>query len=69
VDATPNRLDALIGTLRAEEANWKPSPQRFSIAEVMAPLCDAESQAFRLRLAQMVNEDHPKLEVYDAVAK
>jgi hypothetical protein len=68
VDATPNTLGTLIGALLAEQTNWKPSPQRFSTAEVMEHLYDVKSQAFRLRLVQMVNEDQPKLEVYDQEA-
>jgi hypothetical protein len=48
-----------------EKTNWKPLLQAFSIAEAMARPCDAESQTFRVRLSQMVDEDHPKLRVRD----
>lgn len=48
-----------------EKTNWKSLLQPFSIAEAVARLCAAESQAFRVRLAQMVNEDYAKLRVCD----
>ena len=65
LEATPIILRALIGPLHAEEAGWKPAPQRFSIAEVMAHLCDVEQQVFRTRLERMVKEDHAPLAFYD----
>ena len=41
--ATPDLLRTIIQTLSAEEATWKPAPQRFSIAEVMAHVCEVET--------------------------
>jgi DinB superfamily len=66
--ATPDLLRTIIQTLSAEEATWKPAPERFSIAEVMAHVCEVETQVFRTRLARMVNEDRPQLESYDQEA-
>jgi hypothetical protein len=68
LEATPDLLRTIIGMLSAEEATWKPAPQRFSIAEVMAHLCEVETQVFRTRLARMVNEDRPQLDSYDQEA-
>jgi hypothetical protein len=65
LELTPEILRLLIDTLTKAEAVWKPAPQRFSIAEVMAHLCDAEEQAFRTRLQRMVDEDRPALASYD----
>jgi hypothetical protein len=68
LEATPTILRALVGPLDAEEAGWKPAPRRFSIAEVVAHLCDTEQQVFRARLERMVTEDHPPLAFYDQEA-
>jgi hypothetical protein len=68
LEATPDLLRTIIGTLSEEEATWKPAPQRFCIAEVMAHVCEVETQVFRARLARMVNEDRPQLDAYDQEA-
>jgi hypothetical protein len=68
LEVTPEILRAMMGQLSDAEANWKPAPQRFSIAEVMAHLCDTETQVFRTRLERMVNEDNPPLDAYDQEA-
>jgi hypothetical protein len=65
---TPDILRALISHLSAAEANWKPAPQRFSIAEVVAHLRDTEAQVFRTRVQRMVDEDGPQLDAYDQEA-
>ena len=65
LEVTPDILRPMIGHLRAEEANWKPAPHRFSAAEVMAHLRDVEQQVFRRRLERMVNEERPSLDAYD----
>jgi hypothetical protein len=65
LEATPDILSAMMRTLRDAEARWKPAPDRFSIAEVMAHLCDVETQVFRVRLERMLNEDTPQLAIYD----
>jgi hypothetical protein len=65
LEVTPDILGAMIGRLRDAEAHWKPAPDRFSIAEVMAHLCEVETQVFRVRLERMLNEDTPQLENYD----
>ncbi len=68
LELTPHILRALVDTLTEAEAAWKPAPRRFSIAEVMAHLCDAETQAFRARLQRMIDEDRPALAYYDQEA-
>src|SRR5919197_424414 len=65
---TPDIVRAMMGHLSNAEADWKPAPQRFSITEVMAHLCDTETQVFRARLERMVNEDNPPLDAYDQEA-
>jgi DinB family protein len=68
LEATPDLLHTIVATLSEEEAAWKPAPQRFSIAEIMAHLGEVETQVFRARLARMVNEDRPQLDAYDQEA-
>jgi hypothetical protein len=68
LEVTPDVLRALLSPLSAAEADWKPAPQRFSVAEVMAHLCDTETQVFRTRVHRMVEEDGPQLDAYDQEA-
>jgi DinB superfamily len=68
LESTPDILRALMSHVSQAEADWKPAPQRFSIAEVLAHLCDTETQFFRTRVQRMVNEDGPQLATYDQEA-
>jgi hypothetical protein len=52
--------------LSDDDARWKPSPDRFSIAEVLAHLAHSEGHCYRLRLDRFMTEDHPELEADDA---
>ena len=38
LEATPGILRGLMAELTAEDARWKPAPERFSVAEVLAHL-------------------------------
>src|SRR5512145_491372 len=49
-----------------EDARWKPAPDRFSIAEVLAHLSHSEGHCYRLRLDRFMKEDRPELEPDDA---
>jgi hypothetical protein len=49
-----------------EDARWKPAPDRFSVAEVLAHLSHSEAHCYRLRLDRFVKEDRPELELDDA---
>src|SRR6266487_5737129 len=48
------------------DARWKPSPARFSIAEVLAHLSHSEGNCYRRRLDRFLAEDRPELEPDDA---
>ena len=63
--ATPGILRALLSGLSEEQATWKPSPDRFSVAEVLEHLSHVEGHGFRSRADQMTGEDNPVLEPYD----
>lgn len=65
LEATPGILRALLDGLTPEQAQWKPAPDRFSIAEVIEHLSHTEAHAFRIRIQRMIDEDTPPLEEYD----
>ena len=65
LEATPEVLRGLMAGLDEEDARWKPAPDRFSIAEVLAHLSQAEGD-YRLRLDRFMKEDRPELEPDDA---
>ena len=62
---TPEILRLLMGGLSDEDTQWKPAPNRFSIAETLEHLSHVEGHCFRARVERMVNEDNPAIEPYD----
>jgi hypothetical protein len=65
LSATPEILRLLMGGLSEEDTQWKPAPNRFSIAEALEHLSHVEGHCFRARVERMVNEDNPAIEPYD----
>jgi hypothetical protein len=66
LEATPEILRGLMAGIDEEDARWKPAPDRFSIAEVLAHLSHSEGHCYRLRLDRFMKEDRPELEPDDA---
>lgn len=66
LQATPGVLRALTVELSDEEARWKPGPERFSVAEVLAHLAHSESHCYRMRLDRFLSEELPEFEPDDA---
>ena len=64
--ATPGILRGLMTELTAEDAGWKPTPERFSVAEVLAHLSHSESHCYRIRLDRFMAETLPEFESDDA---
>lgn len=64
--ATPGILRALMTELTEEDARWKPEPERFSVAEVLAHLSHSESHCYRMRLDRFMAETRPEFEPDDA---
>jgi hypothetical protein len=64
--ATPGILRALLCEVSDQDARWKPGPDRFSIAEVLAHLSHSEGHCYRLRLDRFMAEDRPELEPDEA---
>ncbi len=66
LEAAPGILRALMCELSEEDARWKPAPDRFSVAEVLAHLSHSEGACYRVRLDRFVSEERPEFESDDA---
>src|ERR671923_1503285 len=66
LDATPAILRGLMSEISEEDARWKPSPDRFSIAEVLSHLSHSEGHCYRERLDRFLSEEMPEFEPDDA---
>ena len=66
LEATPGVLRGLMAELTEEDARWKPAPDRFSVAEVLAHLSHSESHCYRMRLDRFMAETRPEFEPDDA---
>jgi len=66
LEATPEILRGLMCELSEEDARWKPAPDRFSVAEVLAHLSHSEGHCYRMRLDRLVAEERPEFEPDEA---
>jgi len=66
LEATPAILRGLMSEISQEDARWKPAPDRFSIAEVMAHLSHSEGHCYRARVDRFLAEEMPEFEPDDA---
>jgi DinB superfamily len=66
LEATPGILRGLTSELTDDDARWKPSPDRFSVAEVLAHLSHSEGHCYRMRLDRFLAETRPTFEPDDA---
>ena len=66
LEATPEILRGLMSELTEGDARWKPAPDRFSIAEVLAHLSHSEGHCYRMRLDRFMAETRPEFESDDA---
>ena len=66
LEVTPEILRGLMCELSEEDSRWKPAPDRFSVAEVLAHLSHSEGHCYRLRVDRFLNENLPELEADDA---
>lgn len=66
LEATPEILRGLMSELSEDDARWKPAPDRFSIAEVLAHLSHSESHCYRARVDRILAEELPAFEPDDA---
>lgn len=66
LEATPEILRRLMAGVTDADARWKPAPERFSIAEVLAHLSHSEGHCYRMRLDRFLSEPRPEFEPDDA---
>ena len=66
LEATPSILRGLMTEISDEDARWKPAPDRFSIAEVLAHLSHSEGHCYRTRVDRFLSEDKPTFAPDDA---
>jgi DinB superfamily len=66
LEATPAILRGLMSEISEEDARWKPAPDRFSIAEVLAHLSHSEEHCYRARIDRFLAEEMPEFEPDDA---
>jgi hypothetical protein len=66
LEATPGIVRGLMAGLSDEDARWKPAPDRFSVAEVLAHLSHSEGHCYRMRLDHFMSESLPEFEPDDA---
>jgi hypothetical protein len=66
LEATPDILRGLMCELAGEDGRWKPAPDRFSVAEVLAHLSHSEGHCYRLRVDLFLSQDLPHFEPDDA---
>lgn len=66
LEATPRILRDLMCELSEEDARWKPAPDRFSVAEVLAHLSQSEGECYRMRVDRFLTEELPAIEADDA---
>jgi hypothetical protein len=63
--AMPDVVRALLAGLSDEQAYWKPTPDRYSIAELLEHLSHVEAHCFRIRFDEILAADNPEIEPYD----
>jgi DinB superfamily len=66
LEATPAIVRGLMSEISDEDARWKPAPDRFSIAEVLAHLSHSEGHCYRARVDRFLAEEMPELEPDEA---
>jgi len=66
LDATPDMIRSLLAEVTEEDVRWKPSPERFSIGEVLAHLSHSEGHCYRARVDRFLNEEMPEFDSDDA---
>ncbi|HLM98638.1 MAG TPA: DinB family protein [Bryobacteraceae bacterium] len=65
---TPRTLRELLAAATADDLEWQPRPDRWSISMVLAHLADVEEKGFVSRFRAMAAEDNPHLPAYDQLA-
>lgn len=64
LEKTPKLLETMLESVEEVTLTWKPAPDRWSIAEVLAHLADLET-VYSKRAERMLGETAPALEKYN----
>jgi uncharacterized damage-inducible protein DinB len=65
LSATPEILRLMMAPVSDEQARWKPAPDRWSIAEILAHLSHVEAHYFRAGIELLTTQNNPTVEPYD----
>ena len=65
LEQTPIIIEKIVFSASDEQMGWKPSMDRWSIAEVLGHLGEAEVLGFRERVRMMMEQKNPAIEAYD----
>ena len=65
IATTPEILRLLMANISETQSVWKPTPDRYSISEVVEHLSHVEGHCYRHRLEKILAEDNPAVEGYD----
>lgn len=68
LDQTSATLRTLLANATAEDHDWQPSRERWSINMVLAHLADVEINGFVSRFRAVAREENPILSAYDQLA-
>lgn len=68
MEKTPQVLETMLGGVAPDVLRWKPTPDRWSISEVLSHLADCEDCLIE-RVRRMVLEDAPPLKEYEPPAE
>ena len=64
MEKTPQLLETMLGGVATDVLRWKPSPDRWSISEVLSHLADSE-EVLSERVRRFMLEDTPHLTEYE----
>jgi hypothetical protein len=64
MEKTPQVLETMLGAVAPDVLRWKPTPDRWSISEVLSHLADCEDCLIE-RVHRIVLEDAPPLKEYE----
>jgi DinB superfamily len=65
LSSTPEKIRRETGGLSPRQLKARPSPEKWSIQEILAHLDDVEELGMRARVAAMIEQDEPSLAPFD----
>jgi hypothetical protein len=64
----PHEIEHLTDGLSAEELNWRPIPNKWTIGEIICHLRDVEREVFQVRLRRSMFDDGVRFDLWDQEA-